>query len=55
MFYKYTLETNEILNIHYKIKCILWRLFSYKLAFITATIYTCGGFPNRHRTGRHKV
>ena len=40
---------------HYKKQCILWQLFSYKVAFITVTIYACGSFSNRHRTGRHKV
>ena len=55
----YITNTNQITynpyTIHYKKKCKLWRLFSYIVAVITATIYACGGFPNRHRTGRHKV
>jgi len=38
-----------------KKQCIFWRLFLYKLSFIIATIYACGGFLNRHRTGHHKV
>ena len=41
--------------IHYKKVCMWWQLFSYKMTFINVTIYTCGGSPNFHKTGCHKV
>jgi len=44
-----------LINIHYKKTCILWRLFSQKLAFLTVALYVCGGTAYRQNSCRHKV